>query len=161
MRVLLDTNILLDVLLDRAPFAADSSAVWTACDDGHMVGFITASSLTDIYYIARRAADAATARVAISLRYPTDRKELTVLVIQTNGHFYLGWLNQVAHSGYDSQIAAQYLQGVIRLTGAHPSGTDGTRAAPISSLLAKKEAFLDLVRQFTDGLLVARQLEPE
>jgi predicted nucleic acid-binding protein len=67
MRVLLDTNILLDVLLDRAPFVGDSSAVWDACDTGRIVGYIPASTLTDIHYIARRAADLATARIAVGL----------------------------------------------------------------------------------------------
>jgi predicted nucleic acid-binding protein len=67
MRVLLDTNILLDVLLDHAPFVSDSSAIWAACDEGQLVGFIPASTLTDIFSIARRATDRATARVAVGL----------------------------------------------------------------------------------------------
>jgi predicted nucleic acid-binding protein len=67
MRVLLDTNILLDVLLDRAPWVTESSAVWEACDDGRLTGYIPASTLTDIFYIARRAVDAPTARLAVGL----------------------------------------------------------------------------------------------
>jgi predicted nucleic acid-binding protein len=67
MRILLDTNILLDVLLDRAPFVTDSSAIWAACDAGRIVGYIPASTLTDIFYIARRAADVPTARIAVGL----------------------------------------------------------------------------------------------
>ncbi len=67
MRVLLDTNILLDVLLDRAPFVTDSSAIWAACDAGQIVGAIPASTLTDIFYIARRTTDLATAQIAIGL----------------------------------------------------------------------------------------------
>lgn len=67
MRVLLDTNIVLDVLLDRAPFVVDSSAIWEACDAGRLTGCIPASALTDIFYIARRAEDVATARVAVGL----------------------------------------------------------------------------------------------
>ena len=67
MRVLLDTNMLLDVLLDRAPFGTDSSAIWAACDGGRLVGVIPASTLTDIFYIAHRATDRATARVAVGL----------------------------------------------------------------------------------------------
>ena len=67
MKVLLDTNILLDVLLDREPFVVDSSAIWAACDSGAIDGFISASTLTDLFYIARRAADVATARIAIGL----------------------------------------------------------------------------------------------
>lgn len=82
MRVLFDTNILLDVLLDRAPFAADASTLWAACDAGTLVAFIPASTLTDIFYIARRASDIATARIAIGLclaafqTLPVDRQAL-------------------------------------------------------------------------------------
>ena len=67
MKVLLDTNIVLDVLLDREPFVADSSAIWDACDSGRLVGVLPASTLTDIFYIARRASDVATARIAVGL----------------------------------------------------------------------------------------------
>jgi len=67
MKVLLDTNILLDVLLDRDPFVVDSSAIWAACDAGNIDGFISASTLTDLFYIARRAADVPIARIAIGL----------------------------------------------------------------------------------------------
>jgi predicted nucleic acid-binding protein len=67
MNVLLDTNIVLDVLLDRIPFVIDASAIWAACDDGRLVGFLTASTVTDIFYIARRASDVTKANIAIGL----------------------------------------------------------------------------------------------
>jgi predicted nucleic acid-binding protein len=55
MRVLLDTNILLDVLLNREPFVADSSAIWAACELGTSAGFVSGSALTDIFlYCAPR-----------------------------------------------------------------------------------------------------------
>ena len=71
MRVLLDTNILLDVLLDRAPFVTDSSAIWAACDGGRLVGVLPASTLTDIFYIARRVTDRASCRRVVfgGIRY--------------------------------------------------------------------------------------------
>lgn len=34
MRVLLDTNVVLDVLLNRQPWVKDASAIWQANDDG-------------------------------------------------------------------------------------------------------------------------------
>jgi predicted nucleic acid-binding protein len=67
MRVLIDTNIILDVLLDRAPWVNDSSQIWAACDTRRIVGFITASALTDIFYIARRQSNLATARISVGL----------------------------------------------------------------------------------------------
>jgi len=56
MRVLLDTNVLLDVLLAREPWLAEAAAVWRASDDRRIVGYLTASTITDIFYIARRLA---------------------------------------------------------------------------------------------------------
>lgn len=82
MRVLLDTNIILDVLLDRAPFVTDSSAVWAACDTGRVVGCLPASALTDIFYISRRMTTITTARAAVGLclaafdMLPVDRQVL-------------------------------------------------------------------------------------
>ena len=65
MRVLLDTNVVLDVLLDRQPWAVDAGAIWAACDQGRLDGFVTASSMTDFFYIARRASDLPAARAAL------------------------------------------------------------------------------------------------
>jgi len=65
MRVLLDTNVVLDVLLKREPWVAEASAIWKANDDGRLVGYLMASALTDIFYVARRLAGRETARVAV------------------------------------------------------------------------------------------------
>lgn len=65
MRILLDTNIVLDVLLNREPWVAEATALWQAIDDGRVVGYITASTITDIFYIARRLTNRETAYQAI------------------------------------------------------------------------------------------------
>jgi len=67
MQVLIDTNVLLDVLLNRDPWATESSAVWRAHDEGNIVGHVTACALTDIFFIARRLAGLEKARTAIHL----------------------------------------------------------------------------------------------
>ena len=67
MRVLFDTNVLLDVLLNRDPWVTESSAVWQANDEGQIVGHITACAITDIFYIARRSTTLETARAAVRI----------------------------------------------------------------------------------------------
>jgi predicted nucleic acid-binding protein len=67
MRVLLDTNVVLDVLLSREPWLADASALWQATDEGRLAGFITATTVTDIFYVARRTVDLAHARQAVQV----------------------------------------------------------------------------------------------
>jgi predicted nucleic acid-binding protein len=54
MRVLLDTNLVLDVLLRREPWLAEARALWEAGDAGRLTACIVASTLTDIFYIARK-----------------------------------------------------------------------------------------------------------
>lgn len=57
MRVLFDTNVVLDILLNREPWVAEAKALWQANDDGRVIGYITATTLTDIFYVARRLAN--------------------------------------------------------------------------------------------------------
>lgn len=54
MRIVLDTNIILDIALKRIPFYEDSAKLISKIGLGELNGFITATSITDIYYIARK-----------------------------------------------------------------------------------------------------------
>ncbi len=65
MRVLFDTNIVLDVLLKRDPFVAEASALWAANDADEMVGYVSSITLTNIFYIARRHAGLELAKEAV------------------------------------------------------------------------------------------------
>jgi len=93
MRVLLDTNLILDVLLDRAPWSGEASQIWAACEQGLLTGAIPASAITDIFYIARRATTNATARVAIGLCLatfevcPVDRQTIEQAALLPGGDF--------------------------------------------------------------------------
>jgi predicted nucleic acid-binding protein len=51
MRVLLDTNILLDVVEKREPYFSDSFQVFMKSAKKEIEAIIGASSVTDIYYI--------------------------------------------------------------------------------------------------------------
>ena len=54
MRLMIDTNIFLDVLAEREPFFKDSKAVLDLCENKRVQGFLSASSATDIFYLIRR-----------------------------------------------------------------------------------------------------------
>ena len=54
MRLMIDTNIILDVLLERDPFFNDSKAVLNLCESRKILGFISASTATDIFYLVRK-----------------------------------------------------------------------------------------------------------
>lgn len=52
MKVLLDANVILDVLLERQPHFAFSRALWAAIEGGAGEGLLAAHALTTIYYLA-------------------------------------------------------------------------------------------------------------
>jgi predicted nucleic acid-binding protein len=54
VRVLIDTNIVLDFLLQRELFFPDAEHLFQAIDVGQVFGYVTATTLTDIFYISRR-----------------------------------------------------------------------------------------------------------
>lgn len=53
-RILIDTNILIDVLANRQPFVTEAKLLWDAHVDSKMDGYVAAVSLTDFFYIMRR-----------------------------------------------------------------------------------------------------------
>ena len=55
MKLMIDTNVVLDVLLERPEFYEKSKAVLDLCESKKMLGFVSASSITDIFYLVRRA----------------------------------------------------------------------------------------------------------
>lgn len=54
MRVLLDTCVVVDFLQRREPFCDDAYALFLAAANRRFDGFVTAKSLTDIYYLTHR-----------------------------------------------------------------------------------------------------------
>jgi predicted nucleic acid-binding protein len=54
MRVFLDANVVLDVLLDRQPFVAESKRVWAGSDAGAFDAHIAAFTLTTIHYLCEK-----------------------------------------------------------------------------------------------------------
>ena len=53
-RILVDLNVVLDVLLDRAPRAEAAAAVWAAVEKGEAEGLLAAHSVTTLHYLATR-----------------------------------------------------------------------------------------------------------
>ena len=54
MRILLDTNILLDIVEKREPYFADSYKIFMKSAERKIEAIIGASSVTDIYYVTRK-----------------------------------------------------------------------------------------------------------
>ena len=54
MKIMCDTNVIIDVLLEREAFTEDSYRVLKFCEEHKIDGFVSASSVTDIYYLVRK-----------------------------------------------------------------------------------------------------------
>ena len=62
MKIFLDTNVILDVLIKREPFYIDSSKVLTLVNEKIVSGYISAITINNIYYILRKLKDKETAK---------------------------------------------------------------------------------------------------
>src|SRR5579871_6174294 len=56
VRALIDTNVVIDWVLDRKPWSDEAQPLWDARDAGQVVTYLPASVLTDVFYIVRRQA---------------------------------------------------------------------------------------------------------
>jgi predicted nucleic acid-binding protein len=65
MKILIDTNIALDILLNRIDFYNGSAGVFVMAEKKIINGYITASAITDIFYIAQKQLGKKTVKEAI------------------------------------------------------------------------------------------------
>lgn len=62
MKVLFDTNVILDVLLDRAPFSEPASFLLSLVEKEEISGCICATTVTTLHYLSSRALGESSAR---------------------------------------------------------------------------------------------------
>jgi predicted nucleic acid-binding protein len=55
VKILIDTNIIIDNALEREPFWNASEQVLSLIEKGTIAGYISASTFSDLYYIIRKA----------------------------------------------------------------------------------------------------------
>lgn len=65
MRVLIDTDVVLDLMLKRAAFYTDAFAIWQAGDRGAYERYIAAMTPINAFYVARKFLGASAARQAV------------------------------------------------------------------------------------------------
>lgn len=54
MKILFDTNVILDVLLDREPFFNDAAYLMSLVEQSEVMGICCATTLTTIHYLASK-----------------------------------------------------------------------------------------------------------
>lgn len=65
MKIVLDTNVVLDVLANREPFADEAEAVLNAAAYGRVEAAITANTVTDIAYLLRKSLPGSAIKTAL------------------------------------------------------------------------------------------------
>lgn len=73
MRLLFDVNVVLDVLLDRKPFADASSSAWAAVERGDADGVLSAHAVTTLHYLNAR---------TVGVRMATETTEALLSVFE-------------------------------------------------------------------------------
>ena len=54
MKVFIDTNLVLDVLAERKPFYETSARIWKLVEKRDLTGYLSATTITDVFYILRK-----------------------------------------------------------------------------------------------------------
>ena len=57
MRLMLDANVILDVLIDREPFVKDAALIWDLCETEKVYGSISSLTVTNLVYVMRKSLD--------------------------------------------------------------------------------------------------------
>jgi predicted nucleic acid-binding protein len=65
VKVLFDTNVVLDVVLSRAPFQETAARLVAAVELGKLTGALGATTLTTIYYLTAKVSGKAQARTTV------------------------------------------------------------------------------------------------
>lgn len=124
MRILVDTNVVLDVLLRREPWQAEAAALWQAVDDNRITAYVAASAITDIFYVARRLADLARARQAV-------RVCLDAFNVSTVDRAVLERAQALSGSDFEDNvlIACAEFNGLDAIVTRDPSDLEGSPVA--------------------------------
>jgi len=134
VNVLLDINVILDVLLDRAPWGTEATDVWDAHHQSQLTAYVAAFSIPTIFYVVRRQNDLNEAQEAV-------RVCLEGLQVAAVGRTTLELARQQHPSDYEDalQIAAALEAGVDAIVTRDPAGfaQSPVRAVTPAELLAE------------------------
>ena len=66
MKILVDTNVLMDYIANRVPYAEQADKIMDLCIDKEMDGYIAAHTITNLFYILRRELSVAERRATLT-----------------------------------------------------------------------------------------------
>jgi predicted nucleic acid-binding protein len=107
INILIDSDIILDSLLDRQPFSADSSKVLALCENKNINGFVTGIMIANIYYLLKKEHSSqlileAIKRLLIFLDVLVINKNIILEAIDSNFSDFEDALQNYSAESYDS-----------------------------------------------------------
>lgn len=81
-KILIDTNVLLDVVLERKPWVDDATALLDGVAKGRAEGYVAGHAITTVHYIVERERNRAIAATAVS-----DLLQLLTVVALSSADF--------------------------------------------------------------------------
>lgn len=64
-RIFIDTNVILDYFLEREPYYFDARKIFASCEAGLVEGYISALTVNNVHYIARKLKSETTAMITV------------------------------------------------------------------------------------------------
>jgi len=108
LKILVDTDVLLDIALDRAPHAEASARVVTACERREVAGFVAWHTLSNVYYMVVPVHGADESR-----RFLADLVEFMNVAPTTTETFR-----------FAARLAMKDLEDAMQVAAAHACGAD-------------------------------------
>jgi predicted nucleic acid-binding protein len=119
MNVLFDTNVVLDVLLDRQMFSKPAVILFTWAEEGIITGFLAATTVSTIYYLAtkavgkKQAEESVSKLLAIFSIAPVNRSVLEAALKSSFSDFEDAVLYQAACHANTKAIVTRDMDGFI------------------------------------------------
>jgi len=108
MKILLDTNVVLDALLAREPFVAMARDIFILVENEEVEAYLCATSVTTIHYLMQRA---------------TNKAQADALIVTLLGLFEVAPVNKAILSDASTHNGTDYEDSVI-YTAAKDVGVD-------------------------------------
>jgi predicted nucleic acid-binding protein len=125
--MLFDTNVVLDVLLDRQPYVEASAAVWATVESRTAEGLLAAHAVTTIHYLVQKEMATAKAKRVIS-------SILRVFSVATFDGAVLQHALQLPSADFEDAVtaAAARSAGCDYIVTRDPKGFRGSPVRPIT-----------------------------
>ncbi len=138
MRVLIDTNVVLDIILERQPFVEAATTLFALVESGKIQGYIAATTVTNIFYIVRKlqgrdVALQAIAKLMLGLNLCAINSQVIQRALALNLHDFEDGV----------QLACAFLDNLDALVTRDASDFQGVDFTVLSTV--------DFIAQFTSG----------